>query len=218
MRSGKASQRRENCLESGRSILLHGFCKRGGFRACGRDQRAFRSPFGNLRPHTGWRPCKLRNRKVLLQRYSWNKHAFFGSLNCLERETGDWGMVFHWELAPLTKWNYFLGIAASLSIWSVAPPARGAGGIPTSPLCPPGPPIPPSNGRGIPPDPPCAERGTSPCVSTDRVRIGHAIWFGLGPATNRVPRRVHTLHGSGAGARTAARWPCRGGPMPTLQG
>ena len=65
------------------------------------------------------------------------------------------------------------------SFWSVAPPARGAGGIPTSPLSPPGPPIPPSNGRGIPPDPPCTERGTSPCVSTDMVRIGHAIWVWL---------------------------------------
>ena len=73
----------------------------------------------------------------------------------------------------------------------MAPPARGAGGIPTSPLCPPGPPIPPSNGRGIPPDPPCTGRGTSSCLSTDRVRIGHAIWFGLGPAANRVPRRPH---------------------------
>ncbi len=29
-------------------------CKRRRFRACGRDQRAFRSPFGNLRP-----PCLL---------------------------------------------------------------------------------------------------------------------------------------------------------------
>ena len=83
---------------------------------------------------------------------------------------------------------------------------------------PPGPPIPPSNGRGIPPDPPCGERGTSPCFLTDRGRIGHAIWFGLGPATNRVPGRARTLHGSGAEARTAARWPCRDGPLPSLQG
>ncbi len=107
-----------------------------------------------------------------------------------------------------------LGFVKWFSFWSVAPPARGAGGIPTSPLCPPGPPIPPSNGRGIPPDPPCPGRGTSPCVSTDRVRIGHAIWFGPGPATNRVPGRARTLHGPGAGARTAARWPCRSGPLP----
>ena len=104
------------------------------------------------------------------------------------------------------------------SFWSVAPPARGAGGIPTSPLCPPGPPIPPSNGRGIPPDPPCTERGTSPCFSTDRVRIGHTIWFGLGPATNRVPRRARTLHGTLAAARIATRCSCRNGPLPTLQG
>ena len=97
------------------------------------------------------------------------------------------------------------GTCDMLFLRGVAPPARGAGGIPTSPLCPPGPPIPPSNGRGIPPDPPCTATGTSPCLSTDRVRIGHAIWFGLGPATNRVPGRGRTLHGSGAGARTAAR-------------
>ena len=83
---------------------------------------------------------------------------------------------------------------------------------------PPGPPIPPSNGRGIPPDPPCPGRGTSPCILTDRVRIGHAIWLGLGPATNRVPRRVRTLHGTDAGARTAAQGCCRSGPLPTLQG
>ncbi len=108
MRSGKGPQRRERCLESGRSILLHGFCKRGGFRACGRDQRAFRSPFGNLRPHTGWRPCKLRNRKVLLQRYSWNKHAFFGSLNCLGK--GDWGLGDGFSIESWfrrSKRNYF---------------------------------------------------------------------------------------------------------------
>ena len=113
------------------------------------------------------------------------------------------------SLLDFVKWFF---------LWSVAPPARGAGGIPTSPLCPPGPPIPPSNGRGIPPDPPCAASGTSPCYSTDRVRIGHAIWFGLGPAANRVPQRVRTLHGTDAGARAAARWSCRGGPLPTLQG
>ena len=99
-----------------------------------------------------------------------------------------------------------------------APPARGAGGIPTSPLCPPGPPIPPSNGRGIPPDPPCGVRGTSPCPSTDRVRIGHVIWFGPEPATNRVPGRVRTLHGTLTAARTATRFSCRNGSLPSLQG
>ena len=114
--------------------------------------------------------------------------------------------------------NRFLGFAKWFSLWSVAPPARGAGGIPTSPLCPPGPPIPPSNGRGIPPGPPCAERGTSPCCSTDRVRIGHAIWFGLGPATNRVPGRARTLHGILTAARTATRFSCRNGFLPSLQG
>ena len=106
----------------------------------------------------------------------------------------------------------------AILLQGVAPPARGAGGIPTSPLCPPGPPIPPSNGRGIPPDPPCTAPGTSSCISTDRGRIVPHIWFGLGPATNRVPRRVRTLHGTDAGARTAAQGCCRGGPMPTLQG
>ena len=35
--------------------------------------------------------------------------------------------------------------------------------------------------------PPCVGKGTSSCISTDRARIGHAIWFGPGPATNRVP-------------------------------
>ena len=77
--------------------------------------------------------------------------------------------------------NRFLGFAKWFSLWSVAPPARGAGGIPTSPLCPPGPPIPPSNGRGIPPDPPCGARGTSPCFLTDRSRIGHALCLVWGP-------------------------------------
>ena len=108
----------------------------------------------------------------------------------------------------------FLDFVKWFFLWSVAPPARGAGGIPTSPLCPPGPPIPPSNGRGIPPDPPCTERGTSPCFSTDRVRIGHAIWFGLGPATNRVPRRTRTMHGTDAGARTVARRHYRSSTLP----
>ena len=40
------------------SRILHA-CKHGGFRACGRDQRAFRSPFGNLRVHTLWNACKF---------------------------------------------------------------------------------------------------------------------------------------------------------------
>ena len=126
--------------------------------------------------------------------------------------------LFSGNEALPAKEKCLLDFVKWFSFWSVAPPARGAGGIPTSPLCPPGPPIPPSNGRGIPPDPPCPGRGTSPCILTDRVRIGHAIWFGLGPATNRVPRRVRTLHGTDAGARTAAQGCCRGGPLPTLQG
>src|SRR5699024_7063391 len=84
-------------------------------------------------------------------------------------------------VAPLGKEKLLSDIAANLSFWSAAPPARGAGGIPTSPLCPPGPPIPPSNGRGIPPDPPCRERGTSPCFLTDRSRIGHALCLVWGP-------------------------------------
>ena len=97
-------------------------------------------------------------------------------------------MIFGWcEMAflpgarPHRKRKNFLDSARWFSFWSVAPPARGAGGIPTSPLCPPGPPIPPSNGRGIPPDPPCSVRGTSPCFLTDRVRIGHALCFVWGP-------------------------------------
>ena len=39
----------------------------------------------------------------------------------------------------------------------------------------------------------------------DRVHIGHTIWFGLGPATNRVPGRTRTLHGPDAGARTCGK-------------
>ena len=65
--------------------------------------------------------------------------------------------------------------------WKVAPPARGAGGIPTSPLCPPGPPIPPSNGRGFPPDPPCAAAGTSPFPWAAGAVTGSTSGFGLGP-------------------------------------
>ena len=123
-----------------------------------------------------------------------------------------------WCIALRGRKNWFLGFAKWFFLWSVAPPARGAGGIPTSPLCPPGPPIPPSNGRGIPPDPPCTGKGTFPCLSTDRGRIGSYIWFGLGPATNRVPGRARTLHGSGAEARIAARWPCRDGPLAITPG
>ena len=73
----------------------------------------------------------------------------------------------------------------------MAPPARGAGGIPTSPLCPPGPPIPPSNGRGIPPDPPCTGRGTFP-LSLDRqgpYRARHLVWLG---ASNQSGARAGT--------------------------
>ena len=50
-----------------------------------------------------------------------------------------------------------------------------------APPMPPCPPISPANGRGIPPDPPCTERGTSPCFSTDRSRIGHALCLPWGP-------------------------------------
>ena len=37
--------------------------KRKGFRACGRDQRAFRSPFGNLRPRSLWESLQVEQRK-----------------------------------------------------------------------------------------------------------------------------------------------------------
>ena len=53
---GSSRERRSACGQSidlkmlASSTLLS--CKRREFRACGRDQRAFRSPFGNLRPHT----------------------------------------------------------------------------------------------------------------------------------------------------------------------
>ena len=126
--------------------------------------------------------------------------------------------LFSGNEALPAKEKSLLDFVKSFFLWSVAPPARGAGGIPTSPLCPPGPPIPPSNGRGIPPDPPCTGRDTSSCLSADRVRIGHAIWFGLGPATNRVPQWARTLHGTLVAARIAARYYCRNGPLPSLQG
>ena len=44
--------------------------------------------------------------------------------------------------------------------------------------------------------PPCAGKGTSPCHLTDKARMGHAIWFGPGPATNRMPHRVRILPGT----------------------
>ena len=61
------------------SRTLHA-CKHGGFRACGRDQRAFRSPFGNLRVHTLWNACKFGR---LRGRFSCNpvKKCLFNSLN-----------------------------------------------------------------------------------------------------------------------------------------
>ena len=74
-----------------------------------------------------------------------------------------------WCMGPQVRKNCFLGFVKWFFPWSVAPPAKGAGGIPTSPLCPPGPSIPPSNGRGIPPAPPCAGKGTFPCLSTGAV-------------------------------------------------
>ena len=68
---------------------------------------------------------------------------------------------FLWCMGPQVRKNCFLGFVKWFFPWSVAPPSRRAGGIPTSPLC--------------PPDPPCAERGISSCLSTDKVRIGHAL-------------------------------------------
>ena len=94
----------------------------------------------------------------------------------------------------------------------------GQGGFRPPPYAPLDPLYPLQTAEGYPRTPPCTATGTSPCLSTDRVRIGHAIWFGLGPATNRVPRRTRTLHGPDAEAHPAAQGPCRGGPMPTLQG
>ena len=219
MRSGKASQRREGCSASGQSISLHGFCKRGGFRACGRDQRAFRSPFGNLRPHTCGRYCGLRDRKLLLQRYSWKKHAFFrrpelpgkGSL-------GTGGGFFHWELAPPAEEKLLSGFCYMdfpLERGSAGPGGRGDSDLPPMP---PWTPYTPFKRPRDTPGPPCAERGTSPCISTDRGRIGHAIWFGSGPVTNRVPGRARTLPGTLAAARTATRYSCRNGTLLSLQG
>ena len=75
-----------------------------------------------------------------------------------------WGKTFSGNEALPAKEKCFLDFVKWFFLWSVAPPARGAGGIPTSPLCPPGPPIPPSNGRGIPPDPP-VPKGVLPLVS-----------------------------------------------------
>ena len=52
--------------------------KRKGFRACGRDQRAFRSPFGNLRPPVPCgNPCKLSSERIHLHHAGTKKHAFF---------------------------------------------------------------------------------------------------------------------------------------------
>ncbi len=62
---------------------------------------------------------------------------------------------------------------------------------------------------------PLSATGSSPCLSTDRVRIGPDIWFGLRPETNRVPWRARTLHGPGAVARAAASWHCRCGLLPS---
>ena len=55
-------------------------CKQREFRACGRDQRAFRSPFESLRPRTCHCFCRLRNRKFPDSSLIIKKQFFFSSL------------------------------------------------------------------------------------------------------------------------------------------
>ena len=56
-------------------------CRYERFRACERDQRAFRSPFGNLRPPMRWNACKLGNLKFHFSCKYMKEHAFFSILN-----------------------------------------------------------------------------------------------------------------------------------------
>ena len=132
---------------------------------------------------------------------------------------GNCEMVFPLERCSAGKGEITFGYCNKtflLERGSAGQGGRGDSDLP--PYAPLDPLYPLQTAEGYPRTPPCTGRGTSPCFSTDRVRIGHAIWFGLGPATNRVPGRARTLHGTLAAARTAAGGLCRSGTLPTLQG
>ena len=94
-----------------------------------------------------------------------------------------------------------LGFAKWFFFWRVAPPARGAGGIPTSPLCPPPDPLYPlQTAEGYP-----------------RTLLRRKEHFLLS-LHRQGPYRARTLHGTLAAARIATRCSCRNGLLPTLQG
>ena len=122
------------------------------------------------------------------------------------------------SMAPTERKNRFWGFAKWFFLWSVAPPARGAGGIPTSPLCPPWTPYTPFKRPRDTPGPPLYRKGhvLLPLGRQGPYRARHLVWPG---ASNQ----------SGAATGTHFAWPryrgtycCKvalpGGPMPTLQG
>ena len=101
--------------------------------------------------------------------------------------------------------------------WSAAPPAKEAGGDSDLPLCHPAPLYPLQTAEGYP-RPPLWRKGYFPLFLDRQGPYQACPLFGLRSAANRVPERARTLHGPGAGARIAARWSCRDGSLPTLQG
>ena len=126
--------------------------------------------------------------------------------------------LFTWSQAPPEKKKTFWIVQDDFPFGAWLRRPGGQGGFRPPPYAPLDPLYPLQTAEGYPRTPLVPPRAR-PLASRPTGSVsGSHIWLGLGPATNRVPRRVRTLHGTDAGARTAAQGCCRSGPLPTLQG
>ena len=128
-----------------------------------------------------------------------------------------WGKTFLWERgsAGKNKLSGFCKMVFPLERGSAGQGGRGDSDLPPMP---PWTPYTPFKRPRDTPGPPLRRRGYFP-LFLDRQEPHRARpLFCLGPAANRAPQRVRTLHGILAAARTVARFSYRGGSLPPLQG
>ena len=163
-------------------MLPHYACGRRGFRACGHDQMAFRSPFGNLRGHACWRTCRLRKPEV----------------SSLSVSMAAW---FFQGVAPVgTKWlSGFCKMSFSFGAWLRRP--GGQGGFRPHPYAPLDPLYPLQTAEGYP-RPPLVPEGARPLVTRP---TGSASGTPLGLAWGQQPVGCR----SGASALCMAPMPGR---------
>ena len=127
-------------------------------------------------------------------------------------------MVFPLRVDSAGRREITFGYCNKSFLLEVGSAGQGGRGDSDLPPMPPWTPYTPFKRPRDTPGPPLWRKGYFPLFLDRQGPYRARPLFGLGPATNRVPQWARTLHGTLVAARIAARYYCRNGPLPSLQG